>query len=79
MVPIFQQVIATQDRYGLQAYLTAVENASLREKLEKELQPGTAGSNEEQDRLRSLLRTGVLLAEEPLMAERGPVNSAMLS
>src|SRR5579862_3281550 len=29
MVPIFHQVVATRDRYGLHAYLTALENANL--------------------------------------------------
>jgi HEAT repeat protein len=79
MVPIFRQVIATHDRYGLQAYLTALENAGLREKLEEELQAGTAGSNDENKSLRKILQTGVLLPEEPAMAESGPAKSALLS
>src|SRR6266446_8198580 len=33
MVPVFRQVIATRDRYGLHAYLTALENAGLRRNL----------------------------------------------
>src|SRR5258707_13578481 len=36
-VPIFQQVVASRDRYALHAYLTAVENANLLQKLEDEL------------------------------------------
>jgi len=36
-VPIFQQVVASRDRYALHAYLTAVENADLLAKLEDEL------------------------------------------
>jgi HEAT repeat protein len=36
MVTTFQQVVALQDRYGLHAYLTALENAGLRAKLESE-------------------------------------------
>jgi HEAT repeat protein len=36
MVTTFEQVVALQDRYGLHAYLTALENAGLRVKLESE-------------------------------------------
>jgi HEAT repeat protein len=79
MTPIFQQVIATQDRYGLQAYLTALENAGLRGKLEEELQARTPGSDDEKTRLRKILQSGVLLAEEPALAEVGPAKSAFLS
>src|SRR5207237_1038819 len=38
MVPVFQQVIELRDRYGLHAYLTAIENAGLRERLESQMQ-----------------------------------------
>ncbi len=79
MIPIFQQVVATGDRYGLQAYLTAVENADLRGKLEEELQAGTAGSNEENENLRNILQTGVLQAEKLVMAESVPAKPALLS
>jgi HEAT repeat protein len=79
MVPIFQKVIATRDRYGLQAYLTALENAGLRGKLEEELQAGAPGSNDENKSLRKILQAGMLLAEEPAMAESAPVKSALLS
>ncbi len=79
MVPIFQKVIATRDRYGLQAYLTALENAGLRGKLEEELQAGAPGSNDENKSLRKILQAGMLLAEEPAMAESGAVKSALLS
>jgi HEAT repeat protein len=79
MAPIFQQVIATRDRYGLQAYLTALENAGLRERLEVELQAGTPGGNDERESLRRILQAGELLAEEPAMAESGAAKSALLS
>lgn len=79
MAPIFEQVIATQDRYGLQAYLTALENAGLRGKLEEELQASTVGNDEEKMRLWKILQTGVLLAEETVLAESGPAKSAFLS
>jgi HEAT repeat protein len=64
MVPIFQQVIQLQDRYGLHAYLTAIENAGLREKLESQLQ-STVIRKEEMQRLQEVLQTGSLPPEEP--------------
>jgi HEAT repeat protein len=79
MAPIFKRVVATRDRYGLHAYLTALENADLRGKLEKELEAGASGSNDEKKNLRKILQTGVLLPEEPAMAESGPAKSALLS
>jgi HEAT repeat protein len=79
MAPIFQQVIATQDRYGLHAYLTALENASLRGKLEGELLACTAGNKDEKTRLWKILQTGVLLEEESALVESGPAKSGFLS
>ena len=64
MVPIFQQVVATGDRYGLHAYVTAVENANLLEKLENDLQGSTSTSRDEKERLLSVLMSGSLTAEE---------------
>jgi HEAT repeat protein len=68
MVPVFQQVIELRDRYGLHAYLTAIENAGLREKLELQLQNGNMGEDDLQ-RLRTVLQTGSLPPEEPERAE----------
>ncbi|MGC0775553.1 MAG: HEAT repeat domain-containing protein [Candidatus Acidiferrum sp.] len=79
MVPIFQRVVGMQDRYGLQAYLTAVENASLREKLDRDLQDVTLESNDEKERLWTILQTGTLSAGESAMAEGSPSKSALLS
>src|SRR5216684_4650150 len=78
MVPVFRQVIATRDRYGLHAYLTALENAGLRGKLEEELQPGTSGDHDEKERLRRILQAGSLLADEPGMVESGVAQSVLL-
>ena len=75
MVPIFQQVIATQDRYGLQAYLTALENAGLRGKLEVELQTGSTMSEDEKNTLWKILQAGVLLPGEPAMRESGATTA----
>ena len=68
MVSIFQQVIHMRDRYGLHAYLTAIENAALREKLELQLQNSNMGEDELQ-RLQAVLQTGSLPPEEPESAE----------
>jgi hypothetical protein len=64
MVPIFAQVVAAGDRYGLHAYLTAVENADALAKLEEELQSSPSLAKEEKDRLQNVLRSGSLIAEE---------------
>jgi HEAT repeat protein len=64
MVPIFQQVVATGDRYGLHAYVTAVENANLLEKLESELQVSASINRDERERLLTVLMSGSLAAEE---------------
>jgi HEAT repeat protein len=69
MVPVFEQVVATRDRYGLHAYLTALENADLRGKLEVELQAGTRFDVEEKKRLENVLQGGALPAEEPATVE----------
>jgi HEAT repeat protein len=63
MVPIFQQVVAKADRYGLHAYLTAVENANVLSKLEEELRT-CAFAPEEKNRLQSVLDSGSLIADE---------------
>jgi HEAT repeat protein len=64
VVPIFQQVVASGDRYGLHAYLTAVENANALATLEDELQTCASLSSEEKGRLQSVLRSGSLITDE---------------
>jgi HEAT repeat protein len=64
MVPAFQQVVATGDRYGLHAYVTAVENANLLEKLEDDLRTSISIAGDEKERLQSILLSGSLAAEE---------------
>jgi HEAT repeat protein len=78
MVPIFERVIAARDRYGLHAYLTALENADLRGKLEVELQASTRINQEEKKRLQDALHAGTLPEEEPDTAESVPKNAARL-
>ena len=65
MAPVFEQVVQTRDRYGLHAYLTALENADLRGKLEADIQAGTKISDEEKGLLQKVLQAGALPAEEP--------------
>jgi len=77
MVPIFEQVVASGDRYGLHAYLTAVENADVLGKLEEELQATTTLAEETKERLRNVLRSGSLRAEE-LAAMPGAAKMAAL-
>ena len=64
MATTFAQAAATRDRYGLHAYLTAVENADLLGKLESDLQESTSISPEEKERLLKVLRSGSLPARD---------------
>jgi HEAT repeat protein len=73
-VTTLAQVVALGDRYGLHAYLTALENAGLRPKLEQELESNTSTSDEEKGRLREVLQTGALPAAKPGHAEHVPLN-----
>jgi HEAT repeat protein len=78
MAPIFEQVVETGDRYGLHAYLTALENADLRAKLEQELQVGAEIEEEVRDRLQRVLRTGTLPADETAVSESLSNKAALL-
>lgn len=64
MAPIFEQVVEARDRYGLHAYLTALENANLKQKLEVELE-GTSRMDEAAKKLlQEVLQTGTLPAQK---------------
>lgn len=78
MAPIFEKVVETGDRYGLHAYLTALENADLRTKLEQELQSSTEIKEEVRNHLEKVLRTGTLPAGEPAVSESFPDKAALL-
>jgi HEAT repeat protein len=73
MVPIFQQVVAAGDRYGLHAFVTAVENANLLSIFEEQLQNSASLTAEEGAHLQNVLRSGSLLAGE---LTASPVESA---
>jgi HEAT repeat protein len=79
MPGIFEQVVGTRDRYGLHAYLTALENANLRAKLDEELQASVNIGKEESSRLQKILRTGTLPADEPARAVIVTDKVALLS
>ncbi len=78
MAPVFEQVVETGDRYGLHAYLTALENANLRVKLEQELQVCAEIKEEVRERLQKVLRTGTLPAEVPAVSESLSIKAALL-
>jgi len=78
MASIFAAVIATRDRYGLHAYLTALENADMRGNLEEELQASAKINENEKDRLRSVLLTGTLPVEDAAITSDVSEHAAAL-
>jgi HEAT repeat protein len=78
MVPVFEKVVAARDRYGLHAYLTALENAGLRGQMEVELHANMQVTEKTKKTLQNVLETGTLPAEEPATAESLPNSAAVL-
>jgi hypothetical protein len=76
MVSVFTQVVKTRDRYGLHAFLAALENANLRNRLDAELRQ-TADLETEHDRekLLAVLLTGKLAEQQAAMAPQ-PIETA---
>ena len=72
MAPIFAQVIAKRDRYGLYAYLAALENAGLRRNLETELQSDRSRKESERVKLLQILTDGKLsdVSVAPVVIEK---------
>jgi hypothetical protein len=64
MAPIFEQVVAMRDRYGLHAYLTALENAGLQAKMEAEITAMRLASEQVKAVLLEVLRTGTAPPEQ---------------
>jgi HEAT repeat protein len=64
MVPIFEKVVAMRDRYGLHAYLTALENAGLQAKLEGDIRAMRRGSKQVKATLLEVLRAGPMPPEQ---------------
>jgi hypothetical protein len=65
MVQVFKQAVAMRDRYGLHAFLTAVENAGLRQKIEAEVGSCAHFTEEEKNQLLEVLLTGKLPEGQP--------------
>jgi HEAT repeat protein len=76
MVSIFSQVVKTRDRYGLHAFLAALENANLRNRLDAELgQAAYPEIEHDRDELLAVLRTGKL-AEPQATTALQPIETA---
>ncbi len=78
MVPIFEMVAATRDRYGFHAYLTALENAGLRPQLEAELKAAGRLTKQAREGLLETLRIGSL-GEQPAPQELASAQAASRS
>ncbi len=78
LLTVFEQVAALKDRYGLHAYLTALENANLRGKLEEEIQESQDLSREKRKSLQDVLLTGrppaEAVTEENAAVKAGPLS-----
>src|SRR5215470_10914253 len=72
MVSVFQQVVQLGDRYGLHAYLTALENADLRGMLEAKLEGSNGFKGVEKARLQRVVQAGALPEQEPQTVGAGP-------
>jgi HEAT repeat protein len=77
LLSIFQQVAALKDRYGLHAFLTALENANLRGKLETEIQESQELTPQKRKCLQEVLQTGHPPLE-PATEEQTTANVAPL-
>ncbi|HYT08937.1 MAG TPA: HEAT repeat domain-containing protein, partial [Rugosimonospora sp.] len=77
LVSIFEQVAALKDRYGLHAYLTALENANLRGKLEEEIHQSVDLAPQMKRCLQEVLQTGQPPAE-PVVDENATVKAEPL-
>ncbi len=60
---IFERVLASHDRYGMHAYLAAIDNAGLQQTLESEVRETKALPEEARQLLLEVLRTGTLPTE----------------
>jgi HEAT repeat protein len=78
MVQVFGTVVASGDRYGVHAYIAALENADLHKKLEDELETSSGFSAEEMIRLRKVLRAGALPVNEVPVKDLEPDLAAPL-
>src|SRR5947207_1284499 len=77
MATVFEEVVQLRDRYGLHAYLTALENANLRGKLEAQLQGSERIDGEEKTVLQKVLQTGALPPRETARTEEARNPAAL--
>jgi HEAT repeat protein len=75
LLSVFEQAVALKDRYGLHAYLTALENANVRGKLEEEIQQSGDLTAERKRCLQEVLQTG-RPPVEPVVDDQAPVKAA---
>jgi HEAT repeat protein len=68
-ISIFEQVVALQDRYGLHAYLTALENAGLRANLETDIKAVKNMKPAQKAVLIEVLQKGTPTVEQPAKTE----------
>jgi HEAT repeat protein len=74
MVGVFEKVVALHDRYGLHAYVTALENAGLQTKLEGQIEDTHGLTPPQKTDLLDALHTGIIrepLAKQALAAAGG--------
>lgn len=74
LLSVFEQVIALKDRYGLHAFMTALENANLRGKVEEEIRQNASLPYERKITLLEVLETA-RLPVEAVVVEDAPVQS----
>jgi HEAT repeat protein len=76
LVSIFAQVVKTHDRYGLHAFLAALENADLRNRLDAEIrQAAYSGIEEDREELLVVLSAGKL-TEPQTATPAQPIETA---
>jgi HEAT repeat protein len=76
LVSIFAQVVKTRDRYGLHAFLAALENADLRNRLDAEIrQAAYSGIKDEREELLAVLSAGKLTEPQTATAAQ-PIETA---
>ena len=76
IVSIFTQVVKTGDRYGLHAFIAALENANLLKTLDAEpRQPDSSEAEGERDELLAILPAGAILKPKLATASQ-PVETA---
>jgi HEAT repeat protein len=76
LVQVFEMVVALQDQYGLHAYLTALENASLQTSLIAGINDNTLASRESIEMLLEVLRTGKVSAKSSAPLENITAKAA---